>query len=135
MKLNWLLIVEGKHLPVTNISLFQGEVTDVIVKDEAGSFKSYSSTTTNFEDCLVGVMPSTQQQELLAHLDDCNKVCDEELIDFALTTLSDEESLPFGGTLDAKQKEFRLMQERVFGFIDATEEVKVFLGGYYVDKK
>ena len=138
MKLDLFLIVEGEKLEVQSISLFNGEIDSVLVKKSDGEFAHYSDI--NFADMLVGTLPTSEKEQLLEglydHLDKEYTVLEEKLSEFAMEAMSStDEGLPFDNVLRAKKEQFKEMETRMLGFLDAAEEVKAFLEGYYANQK
>lgn len=138
MKLDLFLIVEGEKLEVQLISLFNGEIDSVMVKKSDGEFAHYNNI--NFADALVGALPTSEKEQLLGglydHLDKEYTVLEEKLSEFALEAMSStDEGLPFDNAMRAKKEQFKEMETRMLGFLDAAEEVKAFLEGYYANQK
>lgn len=139
MKLDLSLIVEGEKLEVMSISLFNGEIDSVMVRKPDGDFAHYSNI--NFADALVGVLPASEKERLIEglydHLDKEYTVLEEKLSEFALEAMSsaDDEGLPFDNAMRAKKEQFKEMETRMLGFLDAAEDVKAFLEGYYANQK
>ena len=138
MKLDLFLIVEGEKLEVMSISLFNGEIDSVMVRKPDGEFVHYNNI--NFADALVGTLPTSEKEQLLEglydHLDKEYTVLEEKLSEFAMEAMSStDEGLPFDNAMRAKKEQFKEMETRMLGFLDAAEEVKAFLEGYYANQK
>lgn len=71
--------------------------------------------------------------KLISHLDEMIEQEDKELTGIAIEAMESEQDLPFDNHLSIKQREYKLKQQRVLGWIDAVEEVKAFMEGYYAD--
>lgn len=71
--------------------------------------------------------------KLIKHLEDMQKEENNKLLDIAIGAMESEPNLPFDSHLSSKQREYKLLQQRVFGIIDAVEEVKAFTEGYYLN--
>lgn len=138
MKLDLFLIVEGEKLEVQSISLFNGEIDSAMVRKPDGEFVHYNNI--NFADALVGTLPTSEKEQLLEglydHLDKEYTVLEEKLSEFAMMAMSStDEGLPFDNAMRAKKEQFKEMETRMLGFLDAAEEVKAFLEGYYANQK
>lgn len=138
MKLDLSLIVEGEKLEVMSISLFNGEIDSVMAQKPDGEFAHYSDI--NFADALVGVLPASEKERLIEglydHLDKEYTVLEEKLSEFALEAMSStDEGLPFDNAMRVKKEQFKEMETRMLGFLDAAEDVKAFLEGYYANQK
>lgn len=141
------LNVLGRKLEVTSITYFRDKVTDVQVDCGNNVFKTYyDEKSISFrEDALKVNMdealefPSIEERivdernKLIEHLEKIMISEDEVLTAFAVTAM-EEKSLPFSElVLVNSQKEYKSMQQRVLGFIDAVEEVKAYTEGYYAN--
>lgn len=71
--------------------------------------------------------------QLIKHLEDMQKEEHNRLVEMAIEAMESESDLPFDSHLSIKQKEYKLMQQRVFGIIDTIEEIKAYLEGYYAN--
>ncbi|MFJ7914443.1 MULTISPECIES: hypothetical protein [unclassified Lysinibacillus] len=71
--------------------------------------------------------------KLIKHLEDMQKEENNKLLDIAIDAMESEPNLPFDSHLSSKQREYKLLQQRVFGIIDTVEEVKAYTEGYYAD--
>ncbi|GAB0170512.1 hypothetical protein LSPCS325_39490 [Lysinibacillus sp. CTST325] len=69
--------------------------------------------------------------KLIKHLEDMQKEENNKLLDIAIDAMESEPNLPFDSHLSSKQREYKLLQQRVFGIIDTVEEVKAYTEGYY----
>ena len=74
---------------------------------------------------------SDREEKLIEHLDAMLKAEDDDLIGMAIDIAEIDEDEPFALNLLDKKKEYKLHKQRVLGMIDAVEEVKAFLEGYY----
>ena len=143
-----ILNLNGEKLEVANINLYKGKVENVQVNNGNNVFKTYYNEKSNtFHEAalLINMEESLEfpeleerivdeRNKLIAHLDEIINSENEYLTAFAIESMEDE-SLPFSDlALVNSQKEYKLMQQRVLGFIDAVEEVKAFTEGYYADK-
>lgn len=141
-----ILNVDGKKLEVTSINLRQGKVVsvDVISDQRLVTYYDFNSLWKP-DDANVLYLnelldyPSIEQavsdkwKKLIEHLEEVIVDEDSMLTHLAISAM-DEEPLPFEGlNLAEKQKEFKLMQQRVLGVIDTVEEVKAFMEGWYHD--
>ncbi|MET4560792.1 hypothetical protein ABIA69_001936 [Lysinibacillus parviboronicapiens] len=90
----------------------------------------------NLAECIESPLIAEERTKLIQHLDDMQQEEHNKLVDI-LTEMGElEEELPFdylGKKLIAGQREYKLAQQRVFGIIDAVEEVKAFTEGYYLN--
>ncbi|MFJ7407502.1 MULTISPECIES: hypothetical protein [unclassified Lysinibacillus] len=71
--------------------------------------------------------------KLISHLDEMIEQEGKELTGIAIEAMEGEPDLPFDNHLSIKQREYKLKQQRVLGWIDAVEEVKAFTEGYYAN--
>lgn len=71
--------------------------------------------------------------KLIKHLEEMQQEENNRLTDIAIDAMESDPNLPFDNHLAAKQHEYKLLQQRVFGIIDAVEEVKAFTEGYYAN--
>jgi len=138
MKLDLFLIVEGEKLEVMSVDLHKGEVVNVMAKLSDGKYSYFNDL--NFADTLVGVLPTSEKEQLLEglydHLDKEYTALEEKLSEFAMEAMSStDEGLPFDNVMRAKKEQFKEMETRMLGFLDAAEEVKAFLEGYYANQK
>lgn len=74
---------------------------------------------------------SVENEKLIEHLETLVQQENNMLINIAIEAMEGTPDLPFDNHLSTKQHEYKLMQQRVFGIIDAVEEVKAFLEGWY----
>lgn len=70
---------------------------------------------------------------LIKHLEDMQREENNKLLDIAIDAMESEPNLPFDSHLSSKQREYKLLQQRVFGIIDTVEEVKAYTEGYYAN--
>lgn len=141
--------IDGKQLEVVAINYYSDEISSVSIVDESGNFKTYHDNNhgSYIEDALkVDLKKSIEFPEvqetidnklntLIQHLDEMYKEENDKLTNIAIDAMEDTAGLPFTevSLLDS-QKEYKLMQQRVFGILDAIEEVKAFQEGFF-DKK
>lgn len=141
-----LLNVDGEKLAVHNIGFRDDKVTSVTVMSGERSITYYDlscpwipegSKVLYLDELLE--FPTIEQavadkwKKLIEHLEEVIVDEDSMLTHLAISAM-DEEPLPFEGlNLVEKQKEFKLMQQRVLGVIDTVEEVKAFMEGWYHD--
>lgn len=143
-----ILNVDGKQLEVTSISYYKGEVASVQTSDENGVFSTYYHESNNFyveapliinlnealEFPFVEESIKSKFTELIKHLEEVIVDEDSMLTHLAISAMDEVEDVPFGEQhLLEKQKEFKLMQQRVMGVIDTVEEVKAYMEGWYRD--
>ncbi|MFJ7888432.1 hypothetical protein ACIQYL_10110 [Lysinibacillus xylanilyticus] len=70
-----------------------------------------------------------ERTNLIEQLEEMQKAEGERLRDFAQDAMKSSPELPFDNHLSSKQREYQLMEQRVFGIIDTIEEVKAFHEG------
>ncbi|WP_374965977.1 hypothetical protein [Lysinibacillus sp. RS5] len=103
--------------------------------DSSSSLKDSYDHVDNLASLIVDDTPSPFLK-LIKHLEDMQKEEHFKLQDI-LTEMGElKEELPFDKLEDkllSKHGEFKLMQQRVFGIIDAVEEVKAYAEGYYAN--
>jgi len=141
------LNILGRKLKVISIDFLNDEVDAVLTVDDNGNYNSYYNEKTmksrgnvlfaNMEEWLE--FPDLEQRivdernKLIEHLEKLAAREDDELTGIAIDAMEGS-SLPFGElALIESQKEYKLMQQRVLGIIDAMEEVKAFMEGYYAN--
>jgi|GEM_PF-1002281 len=142
--------VKGTKLSVLSIHYREtGKVLSVYAKDENGrdtrfvdkSQSQYDTTphlaiedldsALEYPELEVRIVEGNNR--LIEHLD---KMLEHEnigLTNIAIEAMESEPDLPFDSHLSKKQREYKLQQQRVLGWIDAVEEVKAFTEGYYVN--
>ena len=142
--------VKGTKLSVLSIHFREtGKTLSVYAKDENGREtrfvdKSHSQYDTSPHIALENLDAALEYPELearivdgnnklIAHLDEMLAQENQELVNIAVDAMESEPDLPFDSHLSIKQKEYKLMQQRVLGLIDAVEEVKAFTEGYYAN--
>ena len=142
--------VKGTKLSVLSIHFREtGKALSVYAKDENGREtrfvdKSHSQYDTSPHIALENLDAALEYPELearivdgnnklIAHLDEMLAQENQELVNIAVDAMESEPDLPFDSHLSIKQKEYKLMQQRVLGLIDAVEEVKAFTEGYYAN--
>ncbi|WGT38531.1 hypothetical protein QH639_22420 [Lysinibacillus sp. 1 U-2021] len=142
--------VKGTKLSVLSIHFREtGKALSVYAKDENGREtrfvdKSHSQYDTSPHIALENLDAALEYPELEArivegnnrlikHLEDMQKEENNKLTDIAIDAMESDPNLPFDNHLAAKQHEYKLLQQRVFGIIDAVEEVKAFMEGYYAN--
>ncbi|MEY9973136.1 hypothetical protein ABH966_003520 [Lysinibacillus sp. RC46] len=74
-----------------------------------------------------------ERANLIEQLEDMQKAEGERLRDFAQDAMKSSPELPFDNHLSSKQRKYQLMEQRVFGIIDAIEEVKAFQEGCLIN--
>lgn len=74
---------------------------------------------------------SVENEKLIKHLEELVKSENESLVNFAVEAMSHNDKFPFEKNITEKQKEYKLMEQRVLGIIDTVEEVKAFMEGWY----
>lgn len=148
-KMKAVLNVDGKQLEVTNIYYVNGEVKSVQVhlgnhlyetyEHHDSLFSNDATKLVDFSKSLefprVKELIEDEQNKLIEHLDEFIKQENEELTNIAIEAMEGRTDLPFNNYLSEKQQEYKLAQQRIFGIIDAIEEVKAFLEGWYSDDK
>lgn len=142
-----MLTVEGKQFDVYAVFYRKGKIDSVTIIDESGNQVSYydinedtqyyieQSLKVDFATALKYPVFEEQmkvhENNLIEHLEMMLKEEHEGLIDIAINAM-EEDVLPFvGAGLVEKQREYKLHQQRVLGIIDAVEEVKAYLEGFY----
>ncbi|MFJ7951572.1 hypothetical protein ACIQZG_08595 [Lysinibacillus sp. NPDC096418] len=73
------------------------------------------------------------QNKLIEHLEAMQKEENNKLLDIAIDAMEGEPDLPFDSHLSNKQREYKLLQQRVFGIIDTVEEVKAYTEGFFAN--
>ncbi len=141
------LTVEGKQFAVYAVFYRDGKINSVSIYDESGTTvtyhdinedtKYYIEQPLKIDFATALKFPEFEEQtkahenELIDHLEMMLKEEHQGLIDIAINAMEEDE-LPFvGASLVEKQREYKLHQQRVLGIIDAVEEVKAYLEGYY----
>ncbi|MGF0471187.1 hypothetical protein ACQQ6W_16265 [Lysinibacillus fusiformis] len=74
-----------------------------------------------------------ERTNLIEQLEEMQKAEGERLRDFAQDAMKSSPVLPFDNHLSSKQREYQLMEQRVFGIIDTIEEVKAFQEGCLIN--
>lgn len=145
-----IINVKGTKLSVLSTHQTEtGKVFAVYAKDENGRETCYVDksdsqhyTTPHVAlDNLEGALEYPELEakivegnnRLIEHLEDMQKEENNKLTDIAIDAMESDPNLPFDNHLAAKQHEYKLLQQRVFGIIDAVEEVKAFTEGYYAN--
>lgn len=138
--------IDGKQLEVVSISYYADEMSGVTIVDESGNFKTYHDNNhgSYIKDALkVDLKKSIEFPEvqetidnklntLIQHLDEMYKEESAKLTDIAIDAMEDKSGLPIAElSLLEYQKDYKLMQQRVFGILDTIEEVKAFQEGFY----
>lgn len=141
------LNVLGRKLKVISIDYLNDEVDAVLTVGDNGDYKTYYNEKTmasrgnvlfaNMEEWLE--FPDIEQRivdernKLIEHIEAFVISENDILTAFAIEAMEGKSNgLPFSElSLVNSQREYRLMQQRVLGFIDAVEEVKAFTEGYY----
>ena len=103
--------------------------------DSSSSLKDSYDHVENLASLIVDDSPSPFDR-LIEHLEDMQKEEHNTLTDLAIEMAELKTELPFdslGQKLIQKQNEYFLMQQRVFGIIDAVEEVKAYTEGFYAN--
>lgn len=141
------LTVEGKQLEVYAAFYREGKIHSVTIYDESGNSVTYHDITEDtkyyieqplkidFATALKSpefeAQITERENKLIEHLEEmCNKES-KEIEAFAYEAFNSEESPFEAEVLKGKKREFKLHQQRILGLIDATEEVKAYLEGYY----
>lgn len=145
-----VLNVKGTKLSVLSIHYSEtGKVLSVYAKDENGretrfvdKSQSQHDTTPHLaiED-LDGALEYPELEarivegnnRLIEHLDEMLGQEIIELSNIAIDAMESESDLPLDNHLSKKQREYKLQQQRVLGWIDAVEEVKAYTEGYYAN--
>lgn len=70
---------------------------------------------------------------LIKHLEEMQQEESNRLTDIAIDAMESDPNLPFDNHLAAKQHEYKLLQQRVFGIIDTIEEVKAVHEWWYAN--
>lgn len=146
-----VLNVKGTKLSVLTIHYNRnGEPTSVNTRDEKGRLdgtyadKSIEGNAADIYDGFLDLKTALEYPELEArivegnnrlieHLDEMVKQENSELTGIAIEAMGSEPDLPFDSHLSKKQREYKLQQQRVLGWIDAVEEVKAYTEGYYAN--
>lgn len=138
--------IDGKQLEVVAINYHADEMSSTTIVDESGNYltyydKEYGSYIENAlkVDLKKSIeFPEVQEtidnklNTLIQHLDEMYKEESEKLTDIAIDAMEDKSGLPIAElSLLEYQKDYKLMQQRVFGILDTIEEVKAFQEGFY----
>jgi len=141
------LNILGRKLEVVSISYYQDKITDVQVTEGNGVYQTYyNEKSTTYRENAISInmdkaleFPDLEQRivdernKLIDHLEKLAAREDDELTGIAIDAMEGS-SLPFSElTLIESQKEYKLLQQRVMGIIDAVEEVKAFTEGYFAN--
>lgn len=103
--------------------------------DSSSSLKDSYDFVDDLASLIVDDTPSPFMR-LIEHLEDMQKEEHNTLTDLAIEMAELRVELPFdslGRKLIQKQNEYFLMQQRIFGIIDAVEEVKAYTEGFYAN--
>lgn len=139
------LNMDGKKFPVVNMSLVGDAVVNVQIKQHDGAYKVVYDLS---QDFVNGIYPKLNlvdhleypqfevekeenNKRLIDHLEMRFKEENDQLIDFAISAMENDSDLPFDTNLVNMQKEYKLLQQRLFGILDTIEEVKAFQEGYF----
>ena len=141
------LTVEDKEFEVYEAFYREGKIHSVTIYDENGiSVKYYDingdtkyyveqplkidfATALKFPEFEARIIE--RENKLIEHLEEmCNKES-REIEAFAYEAFISEEAPFEGKVLEVKKRKFQLLKQRTLGLIDATEEVKAYLEGYY----
>lgn len=144
------LTVEGKEFEVYSVYYRQGKINSVTVEDESGNLVNYHDINEDtqyyveqplkidFATALKfpGFDAEIKQREdkLIEHLDTMLTNEDNNLLGMANDMARTKVELPFEKLEEKLVKlkmEYDSAEQRVLGMIDAVEEVKAFLEGYY----
>lgn len=145
-----VLNVKGTKLSVLSIHYREtGKVLSVYAKDENGhetrfvdkSQNQYDTTPHLAIEDLDGALEYPELEarivegnnRLIEHLEQMLEHENIELTNIAIDAMESEPDLPFDSHLSKKQREYKLQQQRVLGWIDAVEEVKAYTEGYYAN--
>lgn len=77
-----------------------------------------------------------ERNKLIHHLEQMQREENEKLIEILTDMGEMKDDYPFGKLeerLVTKQREYKLAQQRVFGIIDAIEEIKAYAEGYFLN--
>lgn len=142
------LNVLGDKLEVVSINYYADNISSVTIVDRNGNYLTYHDENNGayVENALkVDLKKSLEFPELeqlivennnnlLDHLEEMLSEESIKLTNIAIDAMEGDEDIPFVETaLLDKQKEYKLMQQRVLGIIDAIEEVKAYLEGWYAN--
>ena len=135
--------MDGTEYPVANISYIDGEVQTVSCHTDL-EYRTYYSAASDlvyreerlkidFSTALkfVDNEAASKEDELFAHLDEVYLEEQQKLTEIAIDAMEDELIEPFAANLAERQKEYKLMKQRLLGMLDAIEEAKAFCEGYY----
>ena len=141
------LTVEGKEIEVYAIFYSEGKIHAVSIYDESGNLVTYydiNKVTKHYIEQPLKIDFATalkfpefeariteRENKLIEHLEKMYERESKELEAFAYESFNSEDSPFERQVLEGKKREFKLMQQRILGLIDATEEVKAYLEGYY----
>ncbi|MER1998404.1 MAG: hypothetical protein ABS882_01410 [Lysinibacillus sp.] len=135
------IIVEGNRHAVVNIEWFEGKPIRVgvmkngvytVLHDLSQSTKYYTEPQLQIDLSEALEFSTEKEDALVEHLEAVLNKEDAELKAMAVEAMESEAEEPFALNLLNKQQEYKKAQTRVFGMIDAVEEVKAFLEGFYV---
>ncbi|WP_432352689.1 hypothetical protein [Sporosarcina sp. A2] len=138
--------IDGKQLEVIAINYHADEMSSVTIVDESGNYLTYyDKEYGSYVESALKVelkksieFPEVQEtidnkiNNLIHHLDEMYEIESGLLTDLAIDAMEDNAGLPFAEvSLLNSQKEYKLMQQRVFGILDTIEGVKAFQEGWF----
>lgn len=129
----------GKLLMV-HASHDNGHETCFVDKLDSQHFSIPHVAIENLEGALeypeVEARITEERNKLIHHLEQMQREENEKLIEILTEMGEMRDDYPFerlGERLATKQREYRLAQQRVFGIIDAIEEIKAYTEGYFAN--
>jgi len=145
--------VKGTKLSVLSIHRSEtGQLLSVYAKDENGHEARYIDkersqydtsphvAIENLEGALeypeVEARIIEERNILIHHLEQMQRHENEKLYEILTDMGEMKDDFPFGRVgerLVTKQREYKLAQQRVFGIIDAIEEIKAYAEGYFLN--
>ncbi|WP_312128679.1 hypothetical protein [Lysinibacillus capsici] len=145
--------VKGTKLSVLTTHRSEtGQLLSVYAKDENGRETRYIDkersqydtsphvAVENLEGALeypeVEARITEERNKLIHHLEQMQREENEKLSEILTDMGEMEDDYPFGKLeerLVTKQREYKLAQQRVFGIIDAIEEIKAYAEGYFTN--
>ena len=141
------LTVEGKQLEVYAAFYREGKIHSVTIYDESGNSVTYHDINEDTKYYIEQPLKidfaaalkfpgfeariTENENKLIEHLEEMCEREGEELEAFAYESFDSADSPFEKEVLEGKKREFKLQQQRILGLIDATEEVKAYLEGYY----
>lgn len=142
-----ILTVEGKQFEVYAVYYRSGKINSVTIENESGNLVTYHDINEDtqyyieqplkidFATALkypaFEVQITERENKLIEHLETMLTSESDDLTGIAIDAMEGEPEEPFALNLVNKQQEYKLQQKRVLGIIDAVEEVKAYLEGYY----